>query len=67
MMFPELKDGKPLLWQDFETALGKGDTLKIHESFFQGINDGLYDVEIQKRVAERIKPTLDKIPRLLRE
>lgn len=67
ILFPELKNSKPLLWQDFETALEKGDPLKIHESFFQGIDNGLFDVRIQKRVAERIKPTLDKIPKILRE
>lgn len=66
-MFPTLKDGKPLLWQDFEEALGKGEPLKIHNDFFQGVDDGNYDEDIQDRVVERIKPTLDKIPKLLRE
>lgn len=66
-MFPELRDGKTLLWQDFETALGEGNPLTIHDSFFQGIDNELFDAEIQKRVAVRIKPTLRNIPTLLRE
>lgn len=66
-IFPTLKNGKPLLWQDFEKALGEGKPLDIHEKFFQGIDDGFYDPEVQNRVVERIKPVIEKIPELLRD
>lgn len=67
LMFPSLKNGELLLWQDFEAALGSCEPTEIHQNFFQGVNDGLFDLEIQKRVSERIRPTLDKIPKLLQE
>jgi len=66
-MFPTLKDGKPLLWQDFEEAIGRGNPLKIHQDFFHGMDDGLFDKEIQNRVLKHIKPTLEEIPILLKE
>ena len=65
-MFPTLKNGKPLLWQDFEKALGEGEPLDIHGKFFQGVDDGFFNPEVQNRVVERIKPVIEKIPELLR-
>lgn len=64
--FPELYENAPLLWKDFEKALGLCDPKKIHKDFFQGVNDGWYDKGIQKRVAERIEPILNRISELLR-
>lgn len=66
-LFPTLKNGKLLLWKDFEKALGLFNPFQIHANFFQGINDGMYNENVQKRVVKRIKPYLDSIPELLRE
>ena len=66
-MFPSLNEGKPLLWKDFEKALGVCNPMKIHEVFFQGYDDGGFDEEKQTRVARRIGQTLSRIPELLRE
>lgn len=66
-IFPELSGNKPLLWQDFEKALGKFDLLDIHRKFFQGKDDGLYDEETYMQVVGRISPTLKNIPKYLRK
>lgn len=66
-IFPCLKDGKPLLWTDFEKALGVFDPVKIHRDFFQGRDDGWFNKNIQNSVVDRIKPYINKIPKLLRE
>lgn len=67
MMFPEINDNKLLLWEDFETALEKADPLKIHQLFFQGVDDAWYDSKTQHVAIDRIKPRLDRIPELLRD
>lgn len=67
MMFPEINDDELLLWQDFEAALEEADPLKIHQKFFQGVDDGWYDSKTQHVVIDRIKRRLDRIPELLRD
>jgi hypothetical protein len=66
-MFPALQNGDYLLWKDFEQALTNADLLNVHNDFFQGEDDGEFDVDVQNRVVERIKRYLDKIPYLLRQ
>ena len=66
-MFPALQNGDYLLWKDFEQALTSADILNVHNDFFQGEDDGEFDVDVQNRVVERIKRYLDKIPYLLRQ
>lgn len=66
-LFPALQNGDYLLWKDFEEALACADLLNVHNDFFQGNDDGWFDVDVQNRVAERIKYHLYKIPSLMRE
>ncbi len=66
-MFPVLDNGEPMLWKDFETALGSADPMEVHNAFFQGVDDGWYNEDVQNRVPERIRIQLEKIPGLLRE
>ena len=66
-IFPELENGDYLLWKDFEQALTSANLLNVHNDFFQGEDDGQYDVDVQNRVVERIKRYLDQIPYLLRK
>lgn len=65
-MFPQMSGNKPLLWKDFEEALGKFDLLDIHRKFFQGKDDRFYDEETYMQVVRRISPILKEIPILLR-
>lgn len=65
-MFPRMSGDKPLLWKDFEEALGKFDLLDIHRKFFQGKDDRFYNEETSKQVIRRISPTLKEIPILIR-
>ena len=67
MIFPKINDNKLLLWKDFEAALEKADPIKIHQLFFQGVDDGWYNSKTQHVVIDRIKPRLDRIPELLRD
>lgn len=66
-LFPSLNEGHPLLWKDFEKAIGIYDSKDIHVRFFQGIDNGFYDKETQVRVTERITPYVDMIPKRLIE
>lgn len=65
-MFPTLSNNEPLLWKDFEAAIGNFDLLSIHKEFFQGKDDGFYDEDVSKMVVNRISPTINDIPKLLR-
>lgn len=67
MIFPKINDNELLLWQDFEAALEEADPLKIHQKFFQGVDDGWYDSKTQHVVINCIKRQLDRIPELLRD
>lgn len=66
-MFPDFKEGKFLLWKDFEEAIGRYNPKQIHMSFFQGVDSYQYAKETQLRVMERIKPFVDMIPKTLIE
>lgn len=66
-LFPAIKDGELLLWKDFETALGQYTLKQVHDDFFQGVDDGLFDNDIQESVVNRIRPQLERIPALLRK
>lgn len=66
-MFPAIINEKPLLWMDFEHALGTSNPEQIHKDFFQGVDDGFCDPKIQVKVVNRIRPQLERIPDLLRE
>lgn len=66
-IFPALQNGEYLLWKDFEEALKSADILNVHYDFFQGNDDGWFDVDVQNRVIKRIKNYLDKIPYLLKQ
>lgn len=66
-LFPTLQNGDYLLWKDFEEALACADLLNVHNDFFQGNDDGWFNLDVQNRVTERIKYHLDKIPYLIRE
>ena len=66
-MFPTIKEGVPLLWKDFEEAIGVYDPKQIHVRYFQGIDSYKYAKETQLRVTERIKPFIDMIPKTLIE
>ena len=65
--FVKLQNGDYLLWKDFEEALACADLLNVHKDFFQGNDDGWFNLDVQNRVTERIKYHLDKIPYLIRE
>ena len=65
-MFPRMSGDKPLLWKDFEEALGKFDLLDIHRKFFQGKDDGFYDKETYMQVIGRISPVLKDVPKYLK-
>jgi len=66
-LFPTIKDGKLLLWKDFEEAIGIYDTMQIHMKYFQGVDSYQYAKETQLKVTERIKPFVDMIPKTLIE
>lgn len=66
-MFPTIKEGKPLLWKDFENAIGIYDPKQIHMKYFQGVDSYQYPKETQIKVAERIRPFIEMIPRTLIE
>lgn len=66
-LFPTMKDGEHLLWKDFEKALGEYIPKEAHDSFSQGVDDGLYDKEFQESAVKRIRPELARIPNLLRQ
>lgn len=67
ILFPSLQDGEYLLWKDFERALEKANLMKAHQDFFQGIDSGWYDTEVQKRAVNRIKQYINKISDHLQE
>lgn len=66
-MFPLKNKNTPLLWKDFETAIGIYNPEEIHYRFFQGKDYGLYDENVQLRVVNRIKPFIDMIPVVMRD
>lgn len=66
-MFPCIKEGKLLLWKDFEEAIGIYDPKQIHLKYFQGVDSYQYAKETQLRVSERIKPFVDMIPKTMIE
>lgn len=65
-LFPTLKDGELLLWKDFEMALGKYVPKQVHDAFSQGVDNGLFDIDVQESATNRIRPQLERIPDLLR-
>jgi hypothetical protein len=65
-LFPITDGGINMLWKDFEEAIGKYDPQKIHNEFFQGVDNG-FSKDVQVRVAERIKPFIKKIPSYMKE
>jgi hypothetical protein len=66
-LFP-LSDGNiHLLWKDFEEALGQYDADEIHNEFFQGVDNGQLNKDVQERVTERIKPFINRIPKYMKE
>lgn len=66
-VFPALKNGEYLLWKDFERALECANLMQVHHNFFQGIDDGWYDTDVQNRVVNRIKQYINKVSDLLRQ
>lgn len=66
-MYPAMKDGKCVLWQDFEQTLGNVEPEQVHNNFFQGVDDGFCNKKAQESAVKRIRPQLERIPDLLRE
>lgn len=66
-LFPQSVGNINLLWKDFEEAIGQYDANNIHNEFFQGVDNGLFNKDVQERVTERIKPFINKIPKYMKE
>lgn len=66
-LFPKIDNKMPLLWKDFEEAIGIYNPDEIHFRYFQGKDYGVYDEKIQLRVTDRIRPYIEKIPIVMRD
>ena len=48
-------------------AIGQYTPKQVHDDFFQGVDNGLFDKEVQESTVNRIGPQLERIPTLLRK